>query len=680
MDRQRRYLPPRFRPPPLARLRPDSRAGLRIYSLQASTYSHLVNGQIDIHVTDEATDIHIPGHRIVRQLGRGGMANVYLAFQESMEREVALKIMHPPLAATDRAFSERFVREARIIAKLSHPHISAVHDVGVAGRYHYFTMEYLTGGDLKSRIRKGVPPRAALAIVRQIAQALAFAHSKGYVHRDVKPENVLFRDSSTAVLTDFGIAKTNDNSMTATGTVVGTPYYMSPEQAMGRATDKRSDLYSLGAMAFEMLTGKVPFDGDSAVSIGIKHVKEPLPELPPALHVYQPLFEKFLAKDPGHRFQTGEEVVAAIDALATDRGASTVTGAGDLERTIVLTPGAAAQRTPVTTARKKKGRTGMLVGATLVLALAAGAAYFALRKPAQPPTVAATAPPAPAAASPVTEAPPPSPSPEAVARAARIEQLLRQAGDAAHARRYFAPTDVAAVPKFKRVLELDPGNEQATQALAEIAGQLIGVAERAIEAKDFTRAERLLDQAEQADASHPLLFSRRLALREYREKQAALAAAAARAAPKRQTTPRSPPVAAPRAAPKVPSQNVAIVEDTRAREAAEREKKLKSLLARFHDLVAPSTLTAARAALAKDLLTQVTRLAPEDARVRALPGMLADAYLKLATTKTEDKEYAEAGELIKRGLALQPDHRQLQELKESVAEQVARRHQTFGSF
>lgn len=634
-------------------------------------------------MADEATDIQIPGHRILRQLGRGGMANVYLALQESMEREVALKVMHPSLAATDRTFSERFVREARIIAKLSHPHISAVHDVGVAGRYHYFTMEYLTGGDLKSRIRKGMPPRAALAIVRQIAQALAFAHSKGYVHRDVKPENVLFRDSGTAVLTDFGIAKTNDNSMTATGSVVGTPYYMSPEQAMGRATDKRSDLYSLGAMAFEMLTGKVPYNGDSAVSIGIKHLKEPLPELPPTLHAYQPLFEKFLAKDPAHRFQTGEEVIDAIDAIATDPGAPTATGTSSLERTIVLAPGTATKRTSATNAGKTKRRAGVFLGATLVLALMAAAAYLVLPKPTEPPVVA-TAPESArvtAPASTVSEAPPPSPSPQAVARAARIEQLLQQAAEAARARRYFAPADAAAVPKFKRVLELEPGNEQATQALADIAGQLISAAERAIEAKDFTRAKRLLDQAGQADASHPLLFSRRLALSEFREKEAALAATAARAARKQQTTPRpSPPAAAPRAAPKAPSETVAVVEDTRAREAAEREAKLQSLLARFHDLVAPNTLTVARAAAAQDLLTEAARLAPEDARVRALPGALADAYLKLATAKTDAKEYAEARELIQRGLSLRPDHSQLQALQKDITERVARRHQTFGSF
>ena len=148
----------------------------------------------------------VPGYRILRELGHGGMATVYLAEQESIEREVALKVMSPALGAADPSFSARFVREAKIVAKLAHPHITAVYDVGVAGSCHYFSMEYVTGGDLKSRIREGMMPKLAFIIIRQVASALAFAHAKGYVHRDVKPENVLFRQDGTALLTDFGIA------------------------------------------------------------------------------------------------------------------------------------------------------------------------------------------------------------------------------------------------------------------------------------------------------------------------------------------------------------------------------------------------------------------------------------------------------------------------------------------
>jgi serine/threonine-protein kinase PpkA len=635
-------------------------------------------------VADAPTDIQIPGHRILRQLGTGGMANVYLALQKSMEREVALKIMHPSLGATDPAFSERFVREAKIIAKLSHPHINAVHDVGVAGRYHYFTMEYLTGGDLKSRIRQGMPPRAALMIVRQIAAALAFAHSKGYVHRDVKPENVLFRDSGTAVLTDFGIAKTNDNSMTATGAVIGTPYYMSPEQAMGRPTDKRSDLYSLGAMMFEMLTGAVPYDGDSAVSIGIKHVKDPLPQLPPRLYMYQSLLEKFLAKNPAHRFQSGEEAITAIDAVLS--GASTtsaMTSPAGLERTVVMAPGATAARTQVTSSESPKRRSSIIVATALVLALIAVAAYVVLHEPTEPPVATVSAPVEPSAPAPTTVEPKLSAQQaEETARAEQIEQLLTAAEGAVRAGRYFGPSEDAAVPEFQHVLELEPGNARATRALNEIAGQFIAQAEHAIEKKNFDEAETLLNRAEQADASHPMLFSRRLALNELRQQQAA---ARTETRPVRKSerpvrTPPAEPARSPRATPVAPVQTVAVVEDPRARERREREQKLQNLLTRFRDLTAPASLSAARVGMAQDLMREATRLAADDGRVRGLPASLAEAYLKLAAVKVEEKEYQEAGALVQRGLELRPNHPQLQALQKDIAERTTKKRQTFGSF
>jgi serine/threonine-protein kinase PpkA len=632
-------------------------------------------------VADAPTDIRIPGHRILRQLGSGGMANVYLALQESMEREVALKIMHPSLGATDPAFSERFVREAKIIAKLSHPHINAVHDVGVAGKYHYFTMEYLTGGDLKSRIRRGMPPRAALAIVRQIAAALAFAHSKGYVHRDVKPENVLFRDSGTAVLTDFGIAKTNDNSMTATGAVIGTPYYMSPEQAMGRPTDRRSDLYSLGAMMFEMLTGAVPYDGDSAVSIGIKHVKDPLPQLPPHLHLYQSLLEKFLAKNPAHRFQSGEEAIAAIDAAVSGASpTSATTGAAGLDRTVVMAPSTTTVHPQVTSSKPPRRRSSVIAAAALVLALIAAAAYFESRKPIELPVAKTPPPAAPTTPVPTVAEPPPlvPRTEETARRAEQIEQLLTAAEGAMRAGRYFEPNEDAAIPKFQYVLELEPGNARATQALNEIAGQFIAQAEHAIEKKNFDEAETLLRRAERADASHPMLFSRRLALNELRHQEAAAAKTVTR--PVRKSEPPAEPARSPRATPSVPTQTVAVVEDPRVRERREREQKLQDLLTRFRNLTAPASLSATRVRMAQDLIGEATRLAPDDGRVRGLPASLAEAYLKLAAVKVEEKEYQEASALVQRGLELRPDHPRLQALQKDIAERTARKRQTFGSF
>ncbi len=259
--------------------------------------------------------MQIPGYTIERELGHGGMATVYLAVQDSLGRPVALKIMSPALAA-DRTFSERFLKEARTIAQLSHPHIVAVYDVGVAGHDHYLALEYVGAGDLKSHIRHGArPPAEAFKIVRDIASALGYAHSKGFVHRDVKPENVLFRDNGTAVLTDFGIARavSSGTRMTGMGMSIGTPHYMSPEQARGKDVDGRADIYALGIVLYEMLTGKVPYDAEETLAIGIMHVSEPVPTLPQPLSGHQALLDRMLAKDPANRFNTAEALIEAID-------------------------------------------------------------------------------------------------------------------------------------------------------------------------------------------------------------------------------------------------------------------------------------------------------------------------------------------------------------------------------
>ncbi len=261
--------------------------------------------------------VQIPGYRIERQLGSGGMAKVFLAVQESVQRRVAMKVMSQVLLVDD-AFSERFIREARIAANLTHPHIVAVHDVGVHDVHHFIAMEYLPGGDLAHECDQGlVDLPAAVRITREIASALEYAHRKGFVHRDVKPENILFRDNGAAVLTDFGIARAVNSAtqMTKTGAVIGTPQYMSPEQARGKDLDGRSDLYSLGIVFYEMLTGGVPYQGTDSVAVGIKHVTDPVPKLPAALSRIQPVLERFLAKNPDQRYATGGEAFVDLQRL-----------------------------------------------------------------------------------------------------------------------------------------------------------------------------------------------------------------------------------------------------------------------------------------------------------------------------------------------------------------------------
>ena len=263
--------------------------------------------------------IEIPGYRIVRTLGQGGMATVYLAIQESFEREVALKILSGDMAK-DPTFSERFLREAKIVSRLVHPNIVTVYDVGIEAGHHFLSMEYIPGADLKQvRHKQSLPER--LSTIKDIARALNFAGQKGYVHRDVKPENIMLHaDSGRAVLMDFGIARPSEavSSMTQTGTAIGTPHYMSPEQARGQLVDSRSDLYSLGIVLFLMLTGYVPFDADSAVAVGVKHVSEPTPLMPSHLGAFQDIINKILAKDPEHRYQTGDELIADIDAMPSE--------------------------------------------------------------------------------------------------------------------------------------------------------------------------------------------------------------------------------------------------------------------------------------------------------------------------------------------------------------------------
>ena len=180
--------------------------------------------------------LEIPGYSIEREIGRGGMARVYLAVQKKFGRLVAIKVVSPEYTA-DPSFGKRFVREARIIAQLSHPNIVQVHDAGVNDQCYYLVMEYLRGGDLNRRLKRGLHMQAAISVVKDIARGLDSAHAKGFVHRDIKPENILFREDGSAVLSDFGVARviSSGASITQHGTVVGTPQYMSPEQAAGRA-------------------------------------------------------------------------------------------------------------------------------------------------------------------------------------------------------------------------------------------------------------------------------------------------------------------------------------------------------------------------------------------------------------------------------------------------------------
>jgi serine/threonine protein kinase len=256
-------------------------------------------------------------YEIIEELGRGGMAMVYRAKDRQLEREVAIKVL-PFSLAFDTEFVERFQREARTAAQLEHPNIIAIYRVGRSGRVIYFVMKFLRGGSLSTVLgaRKKLSPPEIRRLLLEAGSALGYASQRGIVHRDIKPDNIMFDEFGQSVLTDFGIAKAaSGQKLTGTGMSIGTPHYMSPEQARAQPIDGRSDIYSLGIVAYQCLTGSVPYDGEDSFSIGYKHITEPVPMPSLITADERRLFEvikRMLMKDPFDRFQTCEELIASF--------------------------------------------------------------------------------------------------------------------------------------------------------------------------------------------------------------------------------------------------------------------------------------------------------------------------------------------------------------------------------
>lgn len=324
-------------------------------------------------VSDDLVGKTLGKYELRERIGRGGMAEVYRAYHPSLDRYVAIKILHPFLGE-DPEFKERFEREARSVAQLRHPSIVQVYDFDFDPdrELYYMVMEYVDGPTLRAEL--AAPGREeerystdeAIGIVRPVAEALSYAHSRGMIHRDVKPANIMLDRDGRVVLTDFGIARIiSGPAMTTSGSMVGTPAYMSPEQGLGQAGDHRSDIYSLGVVLYQLVTGVLPFQAETPIAVVLKHVNEPLPrpslvnpELPEEV---ERIIMTALAKAPEERYQSADDLIADLDQATASGGA-----AADVRRAAGRQPRARA------TSRRLGCFTWSVLGLVVLLSLAGG--------------------------------------------------------------------------------------------------------------------------------------------------------------------------------------------------------------------------------------------------------------------------------------------------------------------
>jgi serine/threonine-protein kinase len=316
-------------------------------------------------------------YTIAGRIGSGGMADVYLADDSQLGRQVALKVLHRRFSR-DNQFVERFRREASAAAGLQHPNIVGVYDRGEHDDTYYIVMEYLAGRTLRELLNTDapLPQERAINFGVQILAAAGFAHRRGIVHRDFKPHNVIVAEDDSLKVTDFGIARAGASEMTETGSIMGTAQYLSPEQAQGQHVEAASDIYSIGVMLYEMLVGRVPFDGESAVSIALKHVSDtpaPIRELRPDVHpALEAAIMRALNKDPAQRYATAEDFVAALESA---REAIRTGADGGFEGWVPPPP------PPVVEEEEEHGRRWPWVTLVLLLLAAAAAAAFLLTRP-----------------------------------------------------------------------------------------------------------------------------------------------------------------------------------------------------------------------------------------------------------------------------------------------------------
>lgn len=453
--------------------------------------------------------MEIPGYIIQKEIGRGGMATVYLAIQESLDRPVVLKILDQLQSDKAEDMAERFIAEGRILASLNHPNIITIYDIGIANHLLYISMEYVHGGDLKQRMELPVSADEALDILAKISSALGEAHKHGIVHRDVKPANILFRDENTPLLTDFGIAKqvNLDNDLTSTGIFLGSPNYVSPEQADGLTIDGRADIYSLGCIFFEMLTGNKPYASASIIDIVIQHKQAPIPTLPQEYAEFQHLLGRMMAKKRDERVADADELIIEIQRLQKQRRRRAIeAGLAEPE----LTPEQRFER------RQRRARQ-ILAGLLLLgLVLFSSLKYVEIRirspivrtdrvttntvlkkgpidlpapqQPAAEPGAAAVKQPAGPAVAGTANIPVKGPSQGDVVKA-----LTWLGNECLEDYKLTFPAKDNAYYYFSRLLEIDPGNQTAIRGILSIADRYAMLAEQSMAKNEWQKTAAYVD-------------------------------------------------------------------------------------------------------------------------------------------------------------------------------------------
>ncbi len=585
------------------------------------------------------------------------MAQVFLAIQKNLGRPVALKVLRGDFSHSPE-LSERFLNEARTVAALNHANIITIHDVGIALGCHDLSMEYVEGGDLRSRITAGMPPLEALELLKAIGSALHHAHQAGVVHRDVKPANILFRTDGTPLLTDFGIAKNLDTAedLTLTGALIGSPNYLSPEQAQGTKVDGRTDIYSLGIIFYNMLVGEKPYEADSPMATIYKQIHEPIPKLPEPLRMYQPLLDRMTAKRPEDRFEDAGRLLNTIDSTMRSVFESTAIMAAPVQAQATPAPRAgsggkkrsADRKKPAPRAKKRAargraraprqrrrlGRSGwaaLSLGAgviVVVAALVAGTGLFEGEpepRPAQPApaTVKRTTPtPTPSKAAPpraqapentadrVTAGPAPRRTSPAVSRSAKVARLVARGEKALAENRLTVPRTDSAHYYFRKALELDPSHSGARSGIARVANAYLKLA----------RADLRAGRTSQAIKRVNLGLS---------------------------VQPRSKALLAFKA-------------------HIERQIEIARLLDRAKIALANYRLTTPARDNALHYYREVLKLDPGNRAASRGLGAIAQRYAKLAEGLVADYEYEKAQQYIARGLEVQPRNRRLLELREQA--------------